>query len=402
MAASWRLGSCLLRAVALREGVCAAQRCPRSLFSTVTLGTLTPRGAAVAPVVTQPRRHGSFFNKLTADELWKGVVANSGSAMRKGRGKRAKRKFKKNLNFGQTIGEGQGGFLWPGLNMPIRLEDGVQKPSRRSAAEQLEMQANMLLKRDEWDKKKRFRLKTERGWSGRNWGGISLGPPDPSPNGDTYEDFDSRVIEVRNVFHMTGKEGRKKSCRALVVVGNKKGAAGFAIGKAPERTAALRKAKNMAIHYLYYIERYNDHTVYENFNTTYRHTAITVKKMPRGQGLHCHRAIITMCRLIGIEDMYAKVTGSVNLINMTKAFFLGLTTQETHQQAADRSGLHVVELRDETGPLPVVVASPRTPVSTTPLEEDAVSLVPPDWNDVKRAHGLGRSKWSGVKRTVAF
>lgn len=48
---------------------------------------------------------------------------------------------------------------------------------------------------------------------------------------------------------------------------------------------------------------------------------------PPGYGLHCHRAIITMCRLIGIKDMYAKVTGSKNLINITRALFRGLTLQ---------------------------------------------------------------------------
>jgi len=46
-----------------------------------------------------------------------------------------------------------------------------------------------------------------------------------------------------------------------------------------------------------------------------------------GYGLRCHRAIITICKLIGIKDMYAKVTGSKNLINITRALFKGLTQQ---------------------------------------------------------------------------
>lgn len=44
---------------------------------------------------------------VTADELWKGVLAESGSGARKGRGKRTKRKMKKDLNRGQIIGEGE-------------------------------------------------------------------------------------------------------------------------------------------------------------------------------------------------------------------------------------------------------------------------------------------------------
>lgn len=46
-----------------------------------------------------------------------------------------------------------------------------------------------------------------------------------------------------------------------------------------------------------------------------------------GYGLRCHRAVITLCKLIGIEDMYAKVDGSVNLLNITRALFHGLANQ---------------------------------------------------------------------------
>lgn len=46
-----------------------------------------------------------------------------------------------------------------------------------------------------------------------------------------------------------------------------------------------------------------------------------------GYGLHCHRAVITLCKLIGIKDMYCKVEGSVNLLNITRALFTGLASQ---------------------------------------------------------------------------
>lgn len=46
-----------------------------------------------------------------------------------------------------------------------------------------------------------------------------------------------------------------------------------------------------------------------------------------GYGLRCHRAVITLCKLIGIKDMYCKVEGSVNLLNITRALFTGLANQ---------------------------------------------------------------------------
>ncbi|XP_069091158.1 small ribosomal subunit protein uS5m [Pleurodeles waltl] len=348
----------------------------------------------------QQCRQSSFFNKLTANDLWKGVLAESGPGARKGRGKRTKRKLKKDLNRGQSLGEGRSGFLWPGLNAPIVKSGTIQTIGKRDQAQMQEMQAEIIRQRDEWDKKRKARVKRERGWTGSSWGGVSLGAPDPGPNGETYEDFDSRVIELKNVFNMTAKEGRKKSVSALVVVGNGNGAAGFAIGKASERTVALRKAKNRAIHYLHYIERYQDHTIYHDISTTYRQTNIRMKKKNRGYGLHCHRAIITICKLIGITDMYAKVSGSINMLNLTRALFLGLTSQETHQELAEKKQLHVVEFREECGPLPLVVASPAGLVRKDGEPEDEVPDTKLDWNDVKAAQGMKRSVWANVKRTV--
>uniref|UniRef100_A0A803THG7 Small ribosomal subunit protein uS5m n=1 Tax=Anolis carolinensis TaxID=28377 RepID=A0A803THG7_ANOCA len=351
-------------------------------------------------IAIQPCRQSSFFNKLTADELWKGVLAESGAGGRKGRGKRTKKKLKKDLNRGQVIGEGRSGFLWPGLNAPVMKQGTMQAVSQRNKEEQEKLQAERLQKRDEWEKRRKTKVKRERGWTGSSWGGISLGPPDPGPNGETYEDFDSRVIELKSVFNMTAKEGRKRSVSALVVVGNGKGAAGFALGKASDRMVALRKAKNRAVHYLHYIERYEDHTIYHDIATSFKKTTIRMKKQNKGYGLHCHRAIITICKLIGIKDMYAKVYGSGNLLNLTRGLFRGLATQETHQNLANKKGLYVVEYRDECGPLPIIVAKPDGEVRQDPEPLDEVPDVKLEWDEVKAAQGMKKSIWANVRRTV--
>uniref|UniRef100_A0A665TPL8 Small ribosomal subunit protein uS5m n=1 Tax=Echeneis naucrates TaxID=173247 RepID=A0A665TPL8_ECHNA len=337
---------------------------------------------------------------VTAEELWKGVMAESGAGARKGRGKRTKRKMKKDLNRGQIIGEGRGGFLWPGLNTPVVKGSIAQTMSRRSEAEQQEVQAEMVRQRDEWEKRRKMKVKRERGWTGSSWGGLSLGPPDPGPNGETYEDFDSRVIEVKSVFNMTAKEGRKRSISCLVAVGNGNGAAGFALGKAADRTTALRKAKNRAIHYLYYIDRYNNHTIYHDIESKFKRTTLRMKKQHRGYGLHCHRAVITLCKLIGIEDMYCKVEGSINYLNITKALFIGLANQRNHQTLADEKKLHVVEFQAERGPLPTVVASPKDGPRPDPEPEDEIPDTRLHWDDVQAAQGIKRSIWAGVKRTI--
>lgn len=48
---------------------------------------------------------------------------------------------------------------------------------------------------------------------------------------------------------------------------------------------------------------------------------------PEGYGLVCHRAIKTMCEVIGIKNLHAKVEGSKNVNKIMKAFFMGLLKQ---------------------------------------------------------------------------
>lgn len=68
--------------------------------------------------------------------------------------------------------------------------------------------------------------------------------------------------------------------------------------------------------------------------------------------------IKTLCEIIGIKDLAAKVEGSTNVNSTTKAFLLGLIRQKTHEQIAEEKQLHLVEMRKENNYFPTVLASP--------------------------------------------
>eukprot|EP00057_Strongylocentrotus_purpuratus_P015530 XP_011670004.1 PREDICTED: 28S ribosomal protein S5, mitochondrial isoform X2 [Strongylocentrotus purpuratus] len=328
------------------------------------------------------KRYTSWYNTLTADQLWKGMLATTGKAARKARGKRPARRMKKDLNRGQMVGEGRAQIAWPGLNAPV--VQGKEVLTIQKKLPDPEKEERLRLMREQWDKKrKRTVPPEERGWTSKSWGGRTLGPPDPIP-GENFEGFDSRVIHVRRVFNMTGSVGRKRSMSALVVVGNGNGAIGYALGKAPGVIAALRKAKNKAATNLHYIERYDDHTIYHDIETNFEVTRIRMRKQNKGYGLRCHRVMKEICRLAGIKDLYARVYGSVNPINLTKAAINGFVNQETHQQIADRKGLHVVEVRPERGSLPIVVASPKNKDTRTDVDEEPWDKeLPLEWKEEK-------------------
>ncbi|BFZ11684.1 hypothetical protein BsWGS_14723 [Bradybaena similaris] len=309
------------------------------------------------------RAYSSFTTKVTANELWEGITSVSNPGRKRGRGRNMKRKV--NLNRFQVIGKGKSGFVFPGLEGPALV--GAKPVSiHKSAAREEEVIAPPPMRR-------RFpRIPAlQRGYSGRKYPGTSLGAPDPI-NDYVFEGFDTRVLQYKMVSHMTGNLGRKMSISTLVVTGNGKGLAGYAVASAPQGKTALRKAKNKAAQRLQYFERYNDHTVYHDFAVKEHKTSVFVKRVQKGHGLKCHRVIKTLCQIIGIEDILVKEEGRVkNTLKLTQAFFKGLAEQETHQQLADRIKLNVVEYRPELENLPIPVAKPREGYSRpNPIDEE--------------------------------
>ncbi|ROT76006.1 28S ribosomal protein S5, mitochondrial [Penaeus vannamei] len=305
----------------------------------------------------QPARSTSFFNKLPADQLWKGVTSVSNAGKKRGRGKGVGKKMAKNLNRGQMIGVGRENIVWPGLNAPILR--GKELIQQQKLPQDTEREAKLIKMRDTMGVFRPLRLDPlERGWSGNKMPGRSIGPPDPIGE-DSFDGFDTKVLELKTVTHMSGIFGRKRRMSMFVVTGNGNGLGGFALAKANTMPATMRKAKNRAGQKLIYIERYNDHTVFHDFFSQFGYTKLFVKKKPEGYGLVCHRAIRTICEVIGIKDIYVKVEGSTNIQNLTKAFFLGLINQKTHQHLSEAKQLHLVEFRKENLDFPGLWLPPR-------------------------------------------
>lgn len=144
---------------------------------------------------------------------------------------------------------------------------------------------------------------------------------------DDFTGFDTRVIEYKIVANMTSLAGKKRTPSAFVVTGNKNGIIGFGLGKAATAATALRLGKTNASKKLLHIERFEDRTLFHNFYQEFFYTKIFAEKVPAGYGLKCHRIIKTICELVGIKDLYAKVEGSTNPKNVAKAFIFGLLKQ---------------------------------------------------------------------------
>ncbi|KRZ76182.1 Protein sel-1 -like protein 1 [Trichinella papuae] len=311
---------------------------------------------------------------FSAERLWKSVTSVSNIGRRKGRARSVRKA--KDLNRGQIIGLGKINTLWPGLNSPITVGQQVLEPKYLPPDAEREQK---LLKLREMTRGSRGKLHPlERGWSGSSLKGRKLGPPACIAEQENSDQFKTIVLETKAVRHMTARLGQVKRISLLAVVGNGNGLA----------------ASNMAAKRLRYIERFDNHTIYQDFWAECRSTQIFAQRMPEGYGLHCHRALKSICEVVGIKNLYARVEGNSRCYqSLTKAFFTGLLNQETYQQLADRKRLLVVEFPKEKDYFPKVIARPSAESVRRDSEVEKDEVL-----DVDDLYGEGRYPYKRPKR----
>ncbi|KRY50644.1 Protein sel-1 -like protein 1 [Trichinella britovi] len=321
----------------------------------------------------------------SAERLWKSVTSVSNVGRRKGRARSVRKA--KDLNRGQTIGSGKINTLWPGLNSALTIGRQMLEPKYLPPDPEREQK---LLKLREVTRVSRLKLHPlERGWSGTSLKGRKLGPP------PCIAEHSCSGNESGASHDCEAWSSEADHCTMLLLLLFFFIIFGFAFAKMLESKAALRKASNMAAKRLRYIERFDNHTIYQDFWAECRSTQIFAQRMPEGYGLRCHRALKSICELVGIKNLYAKVEGNTRCYqSLTKAFFTGLLNQETYQQLADRKRLLVVEFAKEKDYFPKVIARPSGDESVrrdSEIDKDEVL-------DVDDLYGEGRYPYKRPKR----
>ena len=294
-----------------------------------------------------------------------------GGGRRGGRGVRKKgsKKLLKHDGLEVTFGHGKDVIKWPwktntkyvyGANWLRDSNTGAAKPVHGDREEE---QTTFTLDEVEGQQKKEHPLSQKfwstKGWTGKSLKGRYIGCPE-APNGEPLPEFYSVMVDLKRVSNQT-PTGRKRTLSATVLVGNGNGLVGFGVGRGEKSLAAIRKAKNKAVNYLQFIPRYNDHTLFHNVYVKYKQTKIQMEKRCPGTGLSCHRIITSIFQLAGIKDARAKIIGnSKNPLNVVRATFKGITSQQMYQTVSDESDRFLVETRRECYDRPVIMAIPKS------------------------------------------
>ena len=141
-----------------------------------------------------------------------------------------------------------------------------------------------------------------------------------------------RVVEVNRCAKVV-KGGRRFSFSALVVVGDRNGQVGFALGKARENADAIRKATEMARRNMLKVTM-TERTIPHEVTGRCGASRVMLKPASKGTGVIAGGGARAVLDLAGVRDVLAKSLGASSALNVVKATMDGLAQLRSREEIA--------------------------------------------------------------------
>jgi small subunit ribosomal protein S5 len=188
-------------------------------------------------------------------------------------------------------------------------------------------------------------------------GGRGRKPSDVGEN--AFENGGEEIVEKVVFINRSSKVvkgGRRFKFSALVVVGDKKGKVGIALGKAAEVADAIRRGGELARSKMQAVSL-KDVTIPHEVYSTYGGAKILLRPASPGTGIIAGKTVRSVLESAGVRDVLTKSLGSKNAANVVKATLNALLSLRTREQIYQARGLQIKKVEAPKAPEAVSAAA---------------------------------------------
>ena len=172
--------------------------------------------------------------------------------------------------------------------------------------------------------------------------------PEVNFDGTPSEELVEKVVYINRSAKVV-KGGRRFNFSALVVVGDKKGRVGYALGKAGEVADAIRRGGELARNQMVPVSL-KDATIPHEIYSTYGGAKVLLRPASPGTGIIAGKTVRSVLESAGIKDILTKSLGSKNAANVVKATLKALLSLRLRENIYKGRGLEIKKVETPKAP----------------------------------------------------
>jgi small subunit ribosomal protein S5 len=162
------------------------------------------------------------------------------------------------------------------------------------------------------------------------------------------EELAEKVVYINRSAKVV-KGGRRFNFSALVVVGDKKGRVGYALGKAGEVADAIKRGSELARHQMLPVSL-KDATIPHEVFSRYGGAKVLLRPASPGTGIIAGKTVRAVLESAGVRDILTKSLGSKNAANVVKATLAALLSLRTREEIYKSRGLEIKKVEAPKAP----------------------------------------------------
>jgi len=172
--------------------------------------------------------------------------------------------------------------------------------------------------------------------------------PEMNFEGGASEELTEKVVYINRSAKVV-KGGRRFNFSALVVVGDKRGRVGVALGKAGEVADAIRRGGELARNQMVSVSL-RDVTIPHEVFSEFGGAKVLLRPASPGTGIIAGKTVRAVLESAGVKDVLSKSLGSKNAANVVKATLKALLSLRTRENIYKGRGLEIRKFEPPAAP----------------------------------------------------